>query len=239
MRKIAKKIILWLWLGGALVVGTVFRQNIEEASARRGLDRILGEGLGVVTASGYESLLLWSFAILTGMLIAVWGEWLLRKWEGRKRLQNWAHIIFTIEGDQHSADKRCGVDTATALDGQVLGNLYKSDPKLSRNVLSIIIQFNCEIEAPCPYVFADRKVIWREVRSSSRYLMLEIDRLSKDDVAFGIIARPVAWQGGWSGDTALKWHDATVLPREAVLATNQAANPSRQWLRGIAAGMRR
>lgn len=227
------------WL---LVVGlTLFTAETvaDELGWTEEVREFVRAGPGAMFSASYESWIAATFWLLTGAVSVSWLEWLFRKYEGRRRQENWLHFTVQMEGEQTEVDKRVGVETMTMLDGQVVGNFYRSDPKVSRNALSIIVQFDCAIEEPCPYVFADRKVIWREVRSGSHYLMLEIDRLSKGDLAFGIIARPKARQGGHKGDGAMKWHDATVLPRETVLEPSRAERPLRRWLRGIGAGTRR
>jgi hypothetical protein len=239
MRQLAKKIVLVLWLLGAIAIGTVFRQNIEQEAAKRGLDSLLGEGLGIVTASGYEAALLWSFAILTGMVLATQGEWLLRKWDTRRKIENWQHFTVDWAGGRPIIEKLVGVDAVTILDGQVMGNIYDSDPKVSCNAIALIIQFDCEIAEPCPYVFADRKIIWREVKGGTHYLVLEIDLRSKEDVAFAIIVRPLAWSGEHKFDAPMRWHDATDIPREKVLEAPKSERRSLRWLPNIASRMQR
>ncbi len=237
MRTFAKKLALGLWVLLGVIIGTVFRQNIEQEATRQGFDSLISQGFGVVTASGYEAALLWAFAILTGILIAIYGEMALRKWEASKKIENWQHFTVDWKGGHPLIKKLHGVETITILNGTVMGNIYDSDPKLSRNAIALIVQFDCEIQEPCPFVFADRKVIWREVKAGSHYLVLEIDLRSKDDVAFGIAVRPLAWCGGSRFEAPMRWHDATELSREQVLDRIRPERLTPRWLPGIVARM--
>lgn len=237
MRIFAKKLVLALWFVAAITIGTIFRQNIEQEAAKRGFDSIISNGLGVMTGSGYEAALLWAFAILTGILIAIYGEIALRKWEASKKIENWQHVTVDWKGGQPIINTLHGVDSITMLNGTVMGSLYDSDPKLTRNAISLIIQFDCEIPDPCPLVCADRKIIWREVKSGAHYLVLEIDLRNKDDVAFSIVVRALSWCGGSRYEPPMRWHDASQITREQILDTSTPERPTPRWLRDIVARM--
>lgn len=235
MRIFAKKLALGLWVLLGVIIGTVFRQNIEQEATRQGFDSLISQGFGVVTASGYEVALLWAFAILTGILIAIYGEVALRKWETSKKIENWQHFTVDWKDGQPIINKLHGVDAITILDGTVMGSIYDSDPKITRNAIAIIVQFDCEIIDPCPYVFADRKIIWREVKGGKHYLLLEFDLRAKEDVAFGVAIRPLAWSGGFRSEFPMRWHDASQITREQVLDDSTPERPTPRWLPGIAA----
>lgn len=187
----------------------------------------------------YDVWVLSGFWLLTGAMAVAWGELLFRKWEDRRKVNHWQHFTVDWTDGTPIVDKRVGVEAITMLDGQVMGNIYDSDPKVSRNAITLIVQFDREIAEPCPYVFADRRIIWREANSGAHFLVLEIDLRSKEDVAFSVIVRPKAWSDGVKFDAAMRWHDATEMPRDQVLQSPKAERRPSRWLPGIATGMLR
>ena len=213
MRQLFRQFVTGVWT----ITFVIFAFTLETVADALGwtaaVKAFVAHGWRGMTDAGYQSMVVGLFVFLSGAMVAVWTEYGLRRWEERRRVQNWAHFRVEFTDDRNQIDKRVGVDAITMLDGQVLGNIYTSDPKISKSVITLIVQFKAEIVEPCPYVASDRKMIWREVRAGDHYLVLEIDRLTKEDVLFEVIARPRKWQGGEKFDSALKWHDASVLPR--------------------------
>lgn len=187
--------------------------------------------------SSYDAWVLGTFWFLTGATATAWAELAFRKWLDRRKAENWVHFTIEIEGrTQPLVSNRIGLDTLSMIDGQVLGNIYDSDPRLSPFVVSIILQFDCEIDEPCPYIFSDRKVIWREVKAGKHYLMLELDLLSRDALACGVVVRPLAWSKGYKADAALKWHDSTTVSKEQIMRETRSERRSLRSLLGTAKG---
>lgn len=178
---------------------------------------LVKEGPKAMLEAGYDAWLLTIFWILTGGLLVAWGEVAVRKFERKKRLENWVNFSLTITQGVYDGKKHAGADEITILDGTILGGIYKSDPKISKNSISLIIQFEEEICEPLVYIESDRSMIWREVKSNCHYIILDLDLLSKDDIAFSVMIRQRQWLGASKTQDCLRWNDSTVFPREKVL----------------------
>jgi hypothetical protein len=237
MMKVVRIVILPFW---ALAVGlAIFTTETvaDELGWTAAVRAFVKSGPSAMLEAGYDATIIALFWFLTGALAVSWGDWLFRRWEASKRVQNWQHFTVDWQGGRSIINKLHGVDAITILNGTVMGSIHDSDPKLSRNAIALIVQFDCEIQDPCPFVFADRKIIWREVKAGAHYLVLEIDLRSKDDVAFGVAVRPLAWCGGSRFEAPMRWHDAAQMTREQVLDQIRPERLSPRWLPSIAARM--
>lgn len=232
MRKTLRIFVSGIWA----IAFVLFALTLETVADALGwtstVKTVVTKGWRDMSDAGYSDIVAYFFFLMTGVFATVWGEYGLRKFDARKRKENWAHFTVSIVDSFHTGKKLIGVDDITVIDGPIRGNIYQSDPKISKNALALIIQFDCEIIDTCPYVCADRKIIWREISSGPHYLILEIDMVSKEDVTFGVIVRPLEWMGGNKRDTEFRWHDASVLPRETVLRDRDALK-KRRWPLGI------
>jgi hypothetical protein len=228
-----------IFLGYALydlVLKPIWLLNVERLAERASIDNTLSDtasGSGIVAAvRDFFGFLPHSFGWGFATAALIFGFWdvivdafrrlILRRAAKTKPIDAMIHLLFEVSGTQGKCVKKEGTAAAFVLDGQVAGNIYKSDPKISRNTIAIIIVFAEDIAEPCPYVFADHDVIWREVKGDSRFMVIEVDLKTKEDVALGMIVRPQAWADGWRNTKPLKWNDATTLPRETVLASVEA-----------------
>jgi hypothetical protein len=187
-------------------------------------------GWRAVTDAGYATLLVSVFWLLLGATLASWAEWGIRKWEARKRIQLKADLLFERKDGNADCVKTEGVAAAFVVEGQAWGGIRRSDPKISRNAFTVAVVFSEDLPEPAPYVYAERNVIWRELKGDSRFMVLEIDPLGKEDFAFGIIIRPLAWSKGWRNTIPLKWSDAPALPRATVLDPGRGVSQREGWL---------
>ena len=194
---------------------------------------LVKQGPQAMLEAGYDSWLIAIFWMLNGGLIVSWGEFIYRRIQENKNLQNMIHFSIKIENSIYSIDEKIGAHEINIFDGAIVGKIHSADPKISKNTISLIVQFNYNINKPFIYVCADRKIIWREVKANTNYLILDLDLLSKEDLAFSVIVRPQKWLGVQTRDAALKWHDANVVPREKVLSSPSVAK-KRRWLPNIA-----
>ncbi|WP_123639994.1 hypothetical protein [Tsuneonella flava] len=234
MIKFIRLVALPVW---ALVVGlAVFTTETvaDELGWTSKVREFVRAGPAAMFDSSYDTTIVAMAWFLSGVLAISWGEWAFRKWEAKRKVGNWQHFTVNWKDGQPLAQKHVGVAGLTMLDGQVMGNVNHSDPKVSRNAIALIIQFDREIADPCPYVFSDRKVIWREVESGDHFLVMEVDLRTKDDAAFGVIVRPKAWSNGEKFDAAMRWHDAHEIPHEKVLEAPKSERHWPQWLPDIA-----
>jgi len=190
MRGFFRRLVTAIWAIALILFAFTLETVVDALGWTTTVRNLVTNGWRSMSDAGYANLALNFFLLMSGAMAAVWIEFGLRRWEARKRNENWVHFTVTIKDGIHTVDRKVGLDTLTSLDGQAIGNIYQSDPQISENAIGLIIQFKDEVLEPCPYVCSDRKIIWREARSGSHYLMLDIDLLSSADAAFAIIVRP-------------------------------------------------
>jgi hypothetical protein len=226
MLKTFRKIGLGVWALALVLIYFTTEIVADELGWTEFVKNFVKEGPKAMLEAGYDAWLLAIFWILTGGLLVAWGEYALRKFERKNRLENWVNFSLTVTTGFYDAKKHTGISEVTILDGPVLGGIFKSDPKISKNSISLIFQFENEIAEPILYVTSDRKIIWREVKSSNYYMIVDIDLSYKDNIALSVMIRPREWLGAKKKQDSLRWHDSTVFPREKVLRFRDEARLS-------------
>jgi hypothetical protein len=75
-----------MWLLLVVILGTVFRQNIEELSAKYGFNNFLKSGFEMITALGFSTYSVWAFWFITGVSGTLWIDSFLKSKTNAKKL---------------------------------------------------------------------------------------------------------------------------------------------------------
>jgi hypothetical protein len=182
MRAFIRKIVTALWLLLAIVVGTVFRQNIEEFANEQGWDALLSGWLSGMINLSLSSAVLGVFLVLTGAVITLWSDAWIRNYVASKKQKytRRCHLIFDpqtgltefVKGKEDNGFAGYALtptDRAHKMDAGI------ADPKVSDVGAVFTLIYEDEVDHPRFSVSASHEIIYRVTCNAKKFCHIDID----------------------------------------------------------------
>jgi hypothetical protein len=177
MRAIIRYIATGVWLLFAVVVGTVFRQNIEEFASDHGWNDALSQWWLGMTSASYSTFLLLGFALLTGAVATLWLDAAIRKLVSNSRRNSTRHLSFRFDPTTNEYDERhcIGIDGYHLLTDERERETAPSDPKLSKKKTVLTLIYKHPVNRPDFSVAASHPILFQVTCNSDGFSYVDID----------------------------------------------------------------
>jgi hypothetical protein len=194
------------------IVATLLMLTTETAADEMGyvsgVRAVVRQGWRAMVDAGYADWLVRLFWLLSGFVVAVWGEYGLRKIEARRATDFKAHATFGIEAGFAFGSAVSGIDGMEWCAGTHIAPNRLSDPEVSDHVLGFTLVFDREVREPYVIVISDKKAIWRLAARTSRFIVVEVDLRDDAKAKLEIVVRPSDWPKlGKASQEMLVWAD--------------------------------
>lgn len=218
-------IITGVWLFLLVVVGTVFRQNIEEFAAEKGWDNILSQWWSGMIGLSYSGLALVLFIALTGSVVTLWVDSWVRGYLAKRRAAEVRQLSFCLNLDtgEYHKDRKTGIDGYTILVDKRDWNKdrMRPGPDLSPEIYVVTLIYEHPVSSPEILVNCSSDINYKVYCNNSRFAYIDLDfKGAKGDVWVEIFVYPPerftslhSWEH--------HWHEAGGINQDEVAALQQ------------------
>lgn len=232
MRAIVRYIITGIWLLLLVIVGTIFRQNIEEFAAEKGWDNILSQWWSGAISLSYSGLALVLFIALTGSVATLWVDSWIRGYLAKRRAADVRRLTFRLnpQTGHYKSELETGIDGFTVLVDKRNWNedKWESDPKVSDQIYVVTLIYDHLVENSEILVNCSSEVIYKVFCNSNRFAYIDLDfKGTEDEVWVEIfVYSPERFFNVHSWEQ--HWHDAGKLNQDEVAALKQRLDTAKE-----------
>lgn len=204
-----------LWVLFAVIVGTLFRQNIEVLAESVGANNLLASGWSIVTGAGLEMWALIGFSFLSGVTATLWIDFFIRNHQVKNKKYPIVRAGWQV--DPKMASEWRGkimqwVATANTYTGKDAIWAYREvDPKLSKFGALVTIVFELDAKPDyCIHISSSRTILWKLVAQGRFFVTLELDFRIDEPVDMEVIIASRHFYGG-SGTMIHVWSESLTI----------------------------